>query len=92
MQKKYPVLFLTNNENSRDLFLWLKEKNEEVYLINERITSEIVQAYSPKVMISFNHKYMIPKDIIDRCKDKFLICIFPYCLIIEKHHPTFFHL
>mgnify|MGYP001624198951 FL=1 len=81
MQKKYPVLFLTNNENSRDLFLWLKEKNEEVYLINEKITSEIVQAYSPKVMISFNYKYMIPKDIIDMMQGQIFnlhISLLPY--------------
>lgn len=81
MQKKYPILFLTNNENSRDLFLWLKEKNEEVYLINEKITSEIVQAYSPKVMISFNYKYMIPKDIIDMMQGQIFnlhISLLPY--------------
>ena len=81
MRKRPSILFLTNNENSQDLFLWLKEKNEHVYLINKKINFEIVKAYSPEIMISFNYKYIISKDIIELMQGRIFnlhISLLPY--------------
>lgn len=64
--KKIKVLFLSNNVNSKDLFERLKEDNEIdiVYGENE-LSIDYINSIKPELIISYNYKYLINKEIID---------------------------
>ncbi len=66
------ILFLTNNlEITQNLLNWLK-KNNEVKLVQEKITSKIIKNYSPDMLISYNYKYIIEEDVITLMKNKII--------------------
>ena len=59
------IIFLTNNNISYDLYLWLKEiKHEEVVLIEKKINLNDIKAIKPDFIISYNYKFIITEDII----------------------------
>lgn len=59
------ILFLTNNENTKGLFQWLKRQESTVYLLESLIDVEIVERYEAQMIISYNYNYLIKKDVID---------------------------
>ncbi|EHJ01496.1 formyl transferase domain protein [Clostridium sp. DL-VIII] len=59
------ILFLTNNQISYKLYEWLKnEKLEDVKLYNDNINLEMIHNMDPDLIISYNYKYIIKKDVI----------------------------
>jgi folate-dependent phosphoribosylglycinamide formyltransferase PurN len=57
------ILFLTNNRNTRNVYHWLREQ-EEIFLLKDPLTLELVQMLRPSFIISFNYRHMITKDVI----------------------------
>lgn len=57
------VLFLTNNDNTMPLLSWLKERCNVIEM-REKITLEYVKEINPALVISFNYRYIIKKDVI----------------------------
>ncbi|MBR5317616.1 MAG: formyl transferase [Lachnospiraceae bacterium] len=57
------VLFLTNNDNTMPLLSWLKERCHVIEM-REKVTLEYVKAINPALVISFNYRYIIKKDVI----------------------------
>ena len=57
------VLFLTNNDNTMSLLSWLKERCNVIEM-REKITLEYVKEINPALVISFNYRYIIKKDVI----------------------------
>lgn len=64
MDYTYKVLFLTNNNNTAPLIEWLQKK-VKVIIYEERITLDIIKKINPDLVVSFNYKYIIKKDIIE---------------------------
>ncbi len=66
MNKKFPdtVLFLTNNENAKDLYRWIKDRCPAVFG-SERLNIQEIQNLHPRLVVSYNYKYIIGKEIID---------------------------
>lgn len=61
------VLFLTNNDISLNLYDWLKERcREEIF--RNRLTIQIINSIRPDLIISYNYRYIIPKDVIECMK------------------------
>lgn len=60
------ILFLTNNENSVDLYEWIKkEENGSCILFSKKITIDIIQSIQPDMIISYNYRYLIKREIIE---------------------------
>ncbi len=75
------VLFLTNNDNTKDLYEWLLEQGEKVYCIQNKINPELIEQLNPSFIISFNYRYLIQKEILDYMKGKVInlhISYLPY--------------
>ncbi len=65
MSKDFKVLFLTNNENTRELSDWLALQCE-VVLIQDKISLDDVKKINPDLVVSFNYVYLIKQDVIDQ--------------------------
>jgi len=63
--EKGAVLFLTNNDNTEDLYEWLCREEKCVYKIQNKLTAEIVKHLQPSYVVSFNYRHMIGKEILD---------------------------
>lgn len=57
------VLFLTNNDNTMLLLSWLREKCNVIEM-REKVTLEYVKEINPFLVISFNYRYIIKRDVI----------------------------
>jgi len=57
------VLFLTNNEITKPLILWLKQR-DVVVVFNKKIDLKTLKKLNPDLIISYNYRYIISKDII----------------------------
>ena len=59
------VLFLTNNDNAKDLYNWIREQELDIKMCEERIDLMSVMAYAPEIIVSYNYNFLIRKDVID---------------------------
>jgi UDP-2,4-diacetamido-2,4,6-trideoxy-beta-L-altropyranose hydrolase len=59
---KLRVLFLGGNL-SLDLAVWLREQGEEVEYVEEKVDPHFVRRYNPDVIVSYNYRYILKKDI-----------------------------
>ncbi len=69
---KKSILFLTNNEQSKVLYRWLKEheKDTEVYCMSNKLTLELVEKLQPDFIVSYNYKHLIPGDVLEYMKGR----------------------
>lgn len=58
------VLFLTNNENTAELYEWLKERCKTC-IYSKRLDIKQIQELRPTLIISYNYRYIITNDIIE---------------------------
>lgn len=67
------ILFLTNNEISYELFYWIKnEKKENIILYGDNINIDKLNELQPELIISYNYKYVIKKDVIMYMKNRII--------------------
>jgi len=67
------ILFLTNNEISENLINWLRrEAKENVTVFSNKILKEVIENYQPDLVISYNYRYIIKKDILDLLQNKII--------------------
>lgn len=60
------IIFLTNNEISESLINWLRiDAKEEVIVISDNLSKEVIEEYKPDILISYNYRYLIKKDVLD---------------------------
>lgn len=59
------VLFLTNNYESADLFDWINMQGVRANLFSEAINVKQLQLLKPKLIISYNYRHIIKKDVIE---------------------------
>ncbi|MBU3126665.1 formyltransferase family protein [Clostridium tagluense] len=67
------ILFLTNNDISYKLYKWLRyKKNQNVILCKDKISLKTVLEIQPNMIISYNYKYIIKKDVIDYTQNRII--------------------
>lgn len=66
------ILFLTNNDISTPLINFLKKQDEEVMVYSDKINFDFIKALMPDIIISYNYKFIIKKDVIDLLKNKII--------------------
>lgn len=88
--EKGAVLFLTNNENTNDLYEWLCEKEEKVYRVENKLTLEMVRHLAPSYIVSFNYRHIIPKDILDEMGGRVINLHTSYLPYNRGSSPNFF--
>ena len=88
--QKGAILFLTNNENTYDLYEWLKEREEYTALMKQRVTLDQIKALEPSFIISFNYKYIIDKEIIEYMNGRIINLHISYLPYNRGSAPNFF--
>ncbi len=71
MSKDFRVLFLTNNDNTKELSDWLA-KQCDVIVMQKKITVEDLEEAAPDLIVSFNYRYIIKQDVIDYMNGRIL--------------------
>jgi methionyl-tRNA formyltransferase len=62
------ILFLTNNiEVTKPLLIWLKSK-DNVVVYNKKIDLKILKRTNPDLIISYNYRHIIRKDVLKNYK------------------------
>lgn len=89
-KEKGAVLFLTNNENTTDLYEWLCGKEEKVYRIENKLTLEMVRQLEPTYIVSFNYRHIIPKDILEETEGRVINLHTSYLPYNRGSSPNFF--
>lgn len=64
MNKGMRILFL-GSKDTNGLSEWLETIGEEVYFTDRKVNSDFVRKYNPDIIISYNYRYILKKDIID---------------------------
>lgn len=86
------ILFLTNNEDSMELFRWLEETEQgsRVYHMSNKLTLELVQSLQPQFIVSYNYKYLIPGDVLDYMQGRAVNLHVSYLPYNRGSSPNFF--
>ena len=64
--KKNAVLLLTNNQNALPLYKWLCEyEHDAVTIYSGEVFENSISFLDPKIVISYNYKYIIGQNVID---------------------------
>lgn len=66
------VLLLSNNENVRTLYDWIREKGNEVTLYHNPITVSEIDKLMPNLVISYNYQHIVREDVINRMGDRII--------------------
>lgn len=88
--QKGAVLFLTNNENTNDLYEWLKTKEEKVYRIQNKLSLEMIEQLQPSFIVSFNYRHLIGKEILDAMPGRVINLHTSYLPYNRGSSPNFF--
>jgi len=59
------ILFLGAGDLQNKLIRWLEKQGEEVVAVEEKINFSQVKKISPKIIISYNYKHILAKEIIE---------------------------
>ncbi|MDE5589087.1 MAG: pseudaminic acid synthase [Acetatifactor sp.] len=62
--EKGALLFATNNSNTEDLYLWLKQREPAVYKVENKLTPEMVEQLAPSFIVSFNYRHLISEEVL----------------------------
>lgn len=65
------IIFLTNNNNALSLYKWLAKK-VQVELISERLYLQQLNLLKPRLIISYNYKYLISEEVINFMQGKII--------------------
>lgn len=88
MIANYTVLFLTNNDNTMPLLSWLRERCNVIEM-REKITLEYVREINPDLVVSFNYRYIIKKDVISFLDKKIINMHISYLPWNKGSNPNF---
>lgn len=88
--EKGAVLFLTNNDNTSDVYEWLCSREERVYRIQNKLTLEMIEQLKPSFIVSYNYKHLIPKEILDAMEGKVINLHTSYLPYNRGSSPNFF--
>lgn len=67
------ILFLTNNEQSLDLFNWISGDDEvHCKLYQDRLKLDFLDEYNPDLIISYGYRFIIKEDVIKNYRGKII--------------------
>lgn len=66
------IIFLSNNDNTKELQNWLIGKGNDVRLISEPITIDMVKSFNPSIVISYNYVHIVREDVIEYLGDRII--------------------
>jgi len=81
------ILFLGGNK-TRSLVDWLEKRGEIVIYKESKITLDWVREIKPDIIISYNYKFLIPKEIIELMKGKIINLHISYLPWNKGAHPN----
>lgn len=81
------ILFLGGNL-ARTLADWLESRGEEVVCREDRISIEEIKEINPDFIISYNYRYIIPKEMIDFVHGKAINLHTSYLPFNKGSHPN----
>lgn len=81
------VLFLGGNL-SKSLSSWLISIGEEVIYTGRKIDTDFVKRINPEFIISYNYRYIIPKDIIEFMSKKIINLHISYLPYNKEAYPN----
>lgn len=84
------IVFLTNNDNTMDIYNWLCENEEKVYRITNKIDLKMIQDLQPSYIISFNYRHLVPEDVLDFMQGKVINLHTSYLPFNRGSSPNFF--
>ncbi len=58
------IAVLTNNDVSKPLIDWLRENEESVEVLSDRIDLPLIEEIKPDLIISYSYRYIIREDVI----------------------------
>ncbi len=88
--EKGSILFLTNNENTDELFQWLQKKEAAVYKIQNKLTVEMIRDLQPSFVISFNYRHIIPEEVLTLLPGRIINLHTSYLPYNRGSSPNFF--
>ena len=88
--EKDSILFLTNNENTEDLYQWLKEKENRVYRFENKVTPDMIRQLQPGFLVSFNYRHIIPQEVLDLMPGRVINLHTSYLPFNRGSSPNFF--
>ena len=88
--EKNAILFLTNNENTNELYEWLSVQEKRVYRIQNKVTAEMIEQLQPSFIVSYNYKYLVPKEVIEMMREKIINLHTSYLPYNRGASPNFF--
>lgn len=88
--EKGSILFLTNNDNTEDVFEWLLKRGENVHKVQNKLTEDMIRALEPSFIVSFNYRYLIPKEVLDLMPDRVINLHTSYLPYNRGSSPNFF--
>lgn len=89
--EKGAILFLSNNDNTRELENWLRETEKRpVYRIENKISLAMIQALKPFFIISYNYRFLIKEDVIDTMQGRIINLHTSYLPFNRGSAPNFF--
>ena len=88
--EKGAVLFLSNNDNTNDLYEWLKEQEEKVYRIENKLTPEMIEQLKPSFIVSFNYRHLVSGEILKAMEGKVINLHTSYLPYNRGSSPNFF--
>lgn len=66
------ILFLSNNEISNDLLIWLTDAEKNVVYYDKPLDLKYIKTMYPDIIISYNYKYIIKPDVISFMNGKII--------------------
>lgn len=88
--EKGAVLFLTNNDNTNDLYEWLIAQGEKVYRITNKISLKMIEQLEPVFIISFNYRHLVPGEVLKAMPGKVINLHTSYLPYNRGSSPNFF--
>lgn len=82
------ILFLSNNEISNTLYIWLKDLEENVFLFTKKLNKKVLDEYKPDFIISYNYKYIIKEELLLMFPNKFINLHISYLPWNRGAHPN----
>lgn len=89
--QKGAILLLSNNENSRELESWLREREKRpVIRVENKITAEMTESLDPFFIISYNYRFIVDQDIISHMDGRIINLHTSYLPFNRGSAPNFF--
>lgn len=83
------VIVCANNRNAIQLITYLEQTGELVSVISEKLTVDVVKRINPQIIISYNYKHIINREIIHYVRGKIFNLHISYLPWNRGSNPNF---